>query len=72
MAKHSKWWYLLPIFVPLIGGVIGYFIHAKNDKKFAMRMLWTGLIVAVALFAFQIVMGYFAIQYLQLLAAGVI
>lgn len=47
--KPSKLWYLLPIFLNIIGGVIGYFLLKDRDRKFAERLLIIGLVmIAVA------------------------
>jgi hypothetical protein len=32
-TKRSGWWYLLPIFFSIIGGVIAYFVLKDVDKK---------------------------------------
>src|SRR5437879_3852548 len=45
--KPSKLWYLLPIFLNIIGGVIGYFVLKDRDRKFAERMLIVGAVMIV-------------------------
>ena len=45
--KPSGAWYLLPIFLGLIGGVIGYFVVKDRDKAMAEKMLIVGLIMTV-------------------------
>jgi len=47
MSKPSNWYYLLPIFMSIIGGVIMYFVLKDKDKKMARN----GLILGVALVA---------------------
>ena len=42
-AKPTKAWYLLSIFLTLIGGIIGYFALKGRDKKMAERVLITGV-----------------------------
>ncbi len=32
---RSKWWYLLPIFLGVIGGVIAWVALKSNDRKLA-------------------------------------
>lgn len=52
--KPSKAWYLLPILFGIIGGVIGYFVIKRKDKKMAKNILYVGLglfILSILLFA---------------------
>ncbi|RMF31786.1 MAG: hypothetical protein D6752_01455 [Candidatus Nitrosothermus koennekii] len=44
--KRSVLWYLLPIFLGIIGGVIGYFAVRHDDPTMAKRMLIIGIIVS--------------------------
>jgi uncharacterized membrane protein YeaQ/YmgE (transglycosylase-associated protein family) len=44
---RSNTWYLLPIFVGLIGGVIAYFILRNDDPKKAKNCLHVGILLAV-------------------------
>ena len=43
---RSKWWYLVPIFFSIIGGLIAYFILRKDDPKLAMNCFIIGLIIS--------------------------
>jgi hypothetical protein len=70
MAKQSKLWYLLPIFIPLIGGIVGYAIHAKDNKKFARNLLLVGIIWFVALIALALVGVSAIILYIGSLISG--
>ena len=45
--KPSKLWYLLPIFLTWIGGIIGYFLVKDRDKEFAKRLLIVGLALTI-------------------------
>lgn len=45
--QRSNLWYLLPIFLGIIGGVIAYFILRKDSPKMARNCLIVGLILAV-------------------------
>ena len=51
MEKESKiksrWWYLLPIFFNVIGGVIAYFILRDDDPKKAKNCLLLGIALIV-------------------------
>jgi len=42
---RSRWWYLLPIFFQIIGGVIAYFILRNDDPKKAKNCLWLGIVL---------------------------
>ena len=41
----SRWWYLLPIFMSIIGGVIAYFVLKEDDPKLAKNCLILGIII---------------------------
>ncbi|NIO44850.1 MAG: hypothetical protein GTN36_04855 [Candidatus Aenigmarchaeota archaeon] len=45
--KPSKLLYLLPIFLGIIGGVIGYVVAKDKDKKMATNLLIVGIIISV-------------------------
>ena len=40
-------WYLLPIFVGLIGGIITYWILRHDDPKKAKNCLYIGIVLAI-------------------------
>ena len=40
-------WYLLPVFVGLIGGIIAYFILRRDDPKKAKKCLYLGIVLAI-------------------------
>ena len=40
-------WYLLPIFVGLIGGIIAYWILRRDDPKKAKKCLYLGIGLAI-------------------------
>ena len=42
---RSNWWYLLPIFFGIIGGIIAYFAIRKDDRPKAKKCLYLGLIL---------------------------
>ena len=44
--QRSNWWFLLPIFLGLIGGVIAYFVLRNDDPKKAKNCLYLGIILA--------------------------
>jgi len=55
MSKETKWlWWLLPIFLNIIGGVIGYFMLKDKDPGMAKNILLLG----VVLFLIMVVFGW--------------
>ncbi len=53
---RSKWWYLLPIGLGIIGGVIAFFVLRKEDYNMAKDcFIWGIVINTVALVAYAIV-----------------
>ena len=47
VKSRSNVWYLLPIFVGLIGGVIAYWILRHDDPKKAKKCLYLGIALAI-------------------------
>ena len=45
--SRSNLWYLLPIFLGLIGGIIAYFVLRKDDPKKAKNCLYLSMVLAV-------------------------
>ena len=43
--KRSNWWYLVPIFIGFIGGIIAYFAIRRDDPQKAKKCLWVGIIL---------------------------
>ena len=43
--KPSKLWYLLPIFLGIIGGIIGYLVIKDRDKKMAKNLLILSVVI---------------------------
>lgn len=63
--KPSKAWYLLPIFLGPIGGIIGYFLLKHRDKKMAEKLLIVGVIMIAVYFVLQFVFAGLAYMYLS-------
>lgn len=40
---RSAWWYLLPILLGIIGGIIGYFVLRRDDPQKARNCIYLGL-----------------------------
>ncbi len=60
---RSNWWFLLPIFLGLIGAVIAYFVLRHDDPKKAKNCLYLG----IALFAIGIMIDLiFGAQLMEL------
>ena len=43
--SRSNWWYLLPIFLGIIGGIIAYFALRRDDREKAKKCMYLGLIL---------------------------
>ena len=49
--QRSNWWYLLPIFLGIIGGIIAYFAIRKDDLPKAKKCIYLSLILlAIGIF----------------------
>ncbi len=59
-TRRSRLWYLLPIFLHVIGGLIAYFALRGSDHAIARSSLWLGIILsAVATtFALAVYLAY--------------
>ena len=45
--SRSNFWFLLPIFLGLIGGIIAYFVLRSDDPKKAKNCLYLGIALAI-------------------------
>ena len=45
--KRSNWWFLLPILLGLIGGIIAFFVLKRDDPIKAKNCLYIGLVLFV-------------------------
>jgi hypothetical protein len=61
--KRSAIWYLLPIFMGIVGGIIGYFEVRNDDPRLAKRLLYIGLGIT----AISIILLFFLITSIFLL-----
>ena len=44
---RSDFWFLLPIFLGVIGGIIAYFVLRQDDPKKAKNCLYLGIVLAI-------------------------
>ncbi|MFB3047658.1 MAG: hypothetical protein ACE1YV_00735 [Nitrosopumilaceae archaeon] len=45
--NRSLWWILLPIFVGIIGGIIGYFVLKNDDQRLSKFCLHLGIVLTI-------------------------
>lgn len=55
---RSNWWYLLPIFLGLIGGIIAYFVIRKDDPKKAKNCIYIGIGLAIVGIILNLMFAY--------------
>ena len=46
-VKPPKVWYLAPLFLGLLGGLIGYVAVKDEDRNMATDLLWLGIAVSM-------------------------
>ena len=46
-TPRSRWWYLLPIFLDIVGGIIAYFVLRHDDPQKAKNCLLLGAVLFV-------------------------
>jgi uncharacterized membrane protein YeaQ/YmgE (transglycosylase-associated protein family) len=47
VKSRSNGWYVLPIFLGWIGGIIAYFILRRDDPRKAKNCLYLGIILGI-------------------------
>jgi len=57
VKSRSHMWYLLPIFVGLIGGIIAYLVLRHDDPKKAKKCLYVGIALAIVGIVINILIG---------------
>ncbi len=55
--ERSNWWFILPNFLGLIGGVIAYFVLRHDDPKKAKNCLYLGITLAVIGIVINLIFG---------------
>jgi len=63
--KPSRLWYLLAIFLGIIGGIIGYFVLKDRDRKFAERLLIIGVVMIIVAYGLSILLSFLAYIYIS-------
>jgi hypothetical protein len=53
---RSNAWYLLPIFIGMIGGIIGYLIIRKDDPHKAKNCIYIGIVMMTIGIIFNIML----------------
>ena len=61
-STRSNWWYLVPIFLGVIGGIIAYFELRNDDHQKAKKCLYLGLILGSVGIFLQILFSEIVIQ----------
>ncbi len=65
--KRSAWWFLLPIFFTIIGGIIEYFTIRSDDSRRAKDCLLLGIILfAMPLAILGIMIVFFSVSLSEL------
>ena len=44
---RSNWWFLLPIFLGIVGGIVAYFVLRHDDPHKAKNCLYLGIVLGV-------------------------
>ena len=55
-TPRSSMWYLLPIFVGMIGGIIAYLIIRKDDPRKAKNCIYIGMVMMAIGIIFNILL----------------
>ena len=53
---RSNSWYLLPIFIGMIGGIIGYLAIRKDDPRKAKNCIYIGIAMMIIGIIFNIIL----------------
>jgi len=61
--SRSKAWYLLPIFMGIIGGLIAYFVVKRDDPKLGKNCLIVGIVVLLI----NLSVGFFVVLFPELM-----
>lgn len=65
--KRSAFWFLLPIFFTILGGIIAYFVIRSDDPSRAKDCLLLGFILfAIPLVILVIIVAFFSVSLSEL------
>jgi len=67
VKKHTGAWYIVPLLLGIVGGIIGYLIIKDDDKKMATNLLIIGIIMT---FVIPIVLGLAVWTWLMAILRG--
>ncbi|MDD9808296.1 MAG: hypothetical protein OXU25_00495 [Thaumarchaeota archaeon] len=51
--QRSRWWYIVPLFLAIVGGVVAYFAVRRDDPRLARNCLVLGVALTAACVALQ-------------------
>lgn len=54
---RSNWWFLLPIFLGIIGGIIAFFVLRHDDPKKAKNCLYLGIALMIVGIILNLILG---------------
>lgn len=54
---RSNWWFLLPIFLGIIGGIIAFFVLRHDDPKKAKNCLYLGIALMIIGIILNLILG---------------
>ena len=57
---RSKAWYILPVFMGIIGGIIAYFAVKRDDPKLGNNCLKVGIVMFVINLSVGFFIGFFS------------
>ncbi len=60
--QRSNWWYLVPIFLGIIGGVVAYFALRNDDRQKAKKCLYLGIILGSIGIFFEVLFAVIATE----------
>ena len=55
--RVSGWWYVVPLFLGIIGGLVAWLINKDRNSKKAMRFLIAGIVVSILWFLVPFISG---------------
>jgi len=62
---RSGWWYLLPFFLGIIGGLIAYLVVKDDDKELAKYCLYLGIIMTIVSIIAYVIISVSAFNYMN-------